>query len=188
MRRDGRRSRYGLYWTLAIALVGGCLGWALFLRGSKDPIEIISRDGDVRITESVLTTGFNHLYYFGEGLDRLWDPIGNRLSDSDVNRMRYVTSGNTAVLWLRFIHPDYAIAPPLPTGSLALAPFRAEWIDTNGGRTDLMQIDAQVQNYLGGYIVLGWELPRHLSDLRHGTLKLEATNGTGSAVLRLTAR
>ncbi len=164
--------------TTSIVLLAG-------FRSARTPLVIVSSDPNVNVSSVVCTFGTNHVYYWGGAVDRLMDPLVTRLSDRNANRMWCRTREGTTVVWVRFVHPDYGIAPPQRPRIAPPGPFRAQLIGTNGAVTPLETVDALMQSYRHRFLVMGWEIAGQLEAHRGSQIRIEATNGIGSVTFRV---
>lgn len=181
------RSRYLLLLIPVLAIVASLL--FLFLRSS--PLVTISSNAQFGIT-ATCTFGTNHVYYYGDPVDRVLDPIIRRGSNTNAYRLRVQTTEVTTVVWVRLENPSFANPPPLvasATGLVrmptpdALRQFQARLIEVGGD--SLLDLKSSLQHYKGSYCVGGWLLPRSLQAHRDSVLRIESTNGAEIVTLRI---
>jgi hypothetical protein len=149
---------------------------------------------DKKFDISVMCTfGTNHVYYYGDAVDRLFDPAIRRWSNTNAYRLRCQTDEPTTVVWVRLEHPDFAKPPPpvaTPTGPVrwptvgAHRQFRARLMDAGAAET-ILDLKGSLQHYKGGYYVGGWLLSGSLKDHRGNVLHIESTNGTEVVTFRI---
>jgi hypothetical protein len=173
-------------WIVGAMVVLACIFLLLAFIRTRMPLVAISSDPNIHVSSVVCTVGTNHVYYHGDGMDRLMDPLISRLSDPNAYRLRCATTGSNTIVWVRFDHPDYGVipaqGPPVPP---PVAPFRAQLIDTTGSVVPLSSVDVRLQHYRRRFLVMGWEIAGQLKDHRGSTLLIEAKNGTGAVSFKV---
>jgi hypothetical protein len=180
------RARYVLLLIPVAVLL--CL---LFSRSPSSPLVIVSSNANFGISAKC-TFGTNHVYYYGDSVDRILDPAIRRWSDTNAYRIRLYSDQPSTVIWVRLDHPDYAKPPPLvvtaigpvrmPSGGQPQ--WRARLINGVGSET-VLERKGSLQHYKGGYYVGGWLLPGSLEDHRGSVLHIESTNGMEVVTFRL---
>jgi hypothetical protein len=111
------------------------------------------------------------------------DPLKTRLDDTNAYRLRCSTESQATVVWVRFVHPDYGIIPPLLTGPPER--FRAELTDSNGTTIPLQSVRVRMQSYQRGFYVAGWSVPGALETYRGNLIRISSTNGNEAVTLRV---
>jgi hypothetical protein len=173
---------------IAGSIVAFVCVWLAFFSGSRKPRPaIVSYNSNISISSIICTLGTNHVYYYGDAFDQILDPVITRLSDSNAYRLRCETTASNTVIWLRFVHPDYGITPPIAPGTWRdlPSPFRAELINTNGTKIPLNALGPRLQHFRRKFLVLAWEFPGFLEAHSGSTIQIQATNGTGTTTLRI---
>jgi hypothetical protein len=188
---------YRRYWKvccLVLAAATVIVVIVFFRRPVSSSLSVVSANPQFRVL-SCCTVGTNHVYYYGDYMDRVLEPFirGLRLKPQSV-RMRYDTTTQTTMIWVRFQHPDYGKVPPnrtmaTPTGPVRtfVGPppqFRARWIDQHGLTTNLDQKES-FQSFHGKYCIGGWLLSGTLEDHHGSELHIASTNGTEVVTLRV---
>ena len=183
------RARYILVLvTIAVATL-----FVLLPRPGSSPLVVMSFDKKFGVS-TLCTFGTNHVYYYGDSLDRVFDPAFRRwkLVETNAYRLRYQSDHPATVVWVRFDHPDYAKQPPLvatPAGPVRLPAggqphFRARLINKAGAETVLDQVGS-MQHYKRGFYVEGWLLRGSLEDHRDDLLLIDSTNNMEVVTFRV---
>ena len=168
--------------------------WFLFGHQRSDPFVIVSSDPKFEISARC-TFGTNHIYYYGDLVDRMFDPAIKLLS-RDGNqypyRLRHETTNPGTMVWVRCDHPDDGRWPttvmatpmgPVRTPVGRPSRFLGHWTDESGIKTLLEQKNF-LHHYKGGYFVGSWLLPGSLESHRGSVLRIESTNGAEIVTLR----
>lgn len=172
-------------WIAGAMLPLVCMFLFMAFRPTRMPLVVMSSDPNIHVSSVVCTVGTNHTYYYGDGMDRLMDPVIRRLEDTNANRLRCSTSENSTIVWLRFDHPDYGVVPLRGRPVGRLEPFRAQLIDTNGAVVPLQPVEVRMQHFQRRFVVMGWEVAGQLEGHRGSTIRIEATNRTGEVTLKV---
>jgi len=146
---------------------------------------VVSSDPNIKVCSIVCTFGTNHVYYYGDSVDRLMDPLTTRFRDKDASRLRCSTPENSTVVWVRFVHPSYGV--PRFRGSTVVpsTTFRAQMVDTNGAVILLQALDTLRQDFHSQSLIMGWEVAGKLEAHQGSTIRIEGTNGIGPIILRV---
>jgi hypothetical protein len=181
------RARYVL---LVIALAALLLGAPFLLRESSPLVAISSNKAFV--VSSLCTFGTNHLYYYGDPIQRVFDPAITRLSDTNANRLFFKTTNATTAIWVRLKNPAFAQRPPLvmtPAGPTprpsptAHHKYTAHLIE-RGADTPL-ELKTSLIHYKGSYYVGGWLLSGSLADHPGALLRVEEATGPEIVTFRI---
>ena len=174
-----------------LAVVAVALLVLFVLRQSALPV--LASDPNFGVTTTI-TVGTNHVYYYGDTIQSIFDPVITRLSDTNAYRLRKETSQPSTMIWIRLKHPDFRLGPsvliPGPSGpvrkNLDRAPaFRAILKDPTGKETVLERSPA-LHHFKQKVVVGGYLLPGPLDPWRGGTLLLESpTNREPIASFRI---
>lgn len=158
----------------------------------RSALPVLAFDPNFRITTTI-TLGTNHVYYYGDAVQRVFDPIITRLNNTNAYRLRQETPQPSTVIWIRLKHPDFRQGPsvlvPTPTGpvrkNLGGPPtFRAVLKDPAGKET-ILEWTAALHHFKQRIVVGGYLLPDSLDALRGHTLLLESTNREAIATFRI---
>jgi hypothetical protein len=183
------KTRYAVRTGLALVIVLFAAGVTVFLlvRPVSMPLTIVSSGPDVRVVSIICTFGTNHVYYYGDGMDQIMDPITTRLGDTNAYRLRCATDQPSTVVWVRFTHLDYGVIPPRTSPAMPpiIPPrFRASLTEGSGATTNL-ELESTLQHFRRQFYVAAWALPGPLDAHQGGTIRIEFTKGTEAVTLRI---
>jgi hypothetical protein len=182
------RTRFPLRTALIfiIALVAVGIVGRIVLR-KPSPLTLTSSATNVHVASIVCTFGTNHVYYYGNPLSKLMDPLETRLSTTNANRVRCTTDQDGTVVWVRFAGSEYGIIPPrTPAGAPMVGPdrFRASLTETNGKAIFLTRKNT-MQHFRQKFYVQSWELPGSLTDHPGGIFQVDFVDGKTAATFQI---
>ena len=177
----------------SVLVVVAFIAGGLWYDSQGGPFIVVSAKPKLSVTY-LRTEGTNHRYYYGGFLNRIIDPIERRLVPG-ANRLGFITTNKTGVLWVRLAHSDFGNIPPMrfvtagtkafPIPAGPTVEFRAEWVDSSGAKTELARIPTCAQNFRGRFWLGGWFLPDNIESHRGTCIHIESTNGTELATFRV---
>jgi hypothetical protein len=179
------RIRRRQLWIAGAILLVSCFALLLASRPPRPALLLVSSEPNIKVSSIICTFGTNHVYYYGGKVDRLIDSLIPKRRDKNAAWLRWHSTENSTVLWVRFVHSSYGV--PRFQGAAVVPPplFRAQMVDTNGVVTRLQAIETFHQEFPSKSLIMGWEFAGQLKDHHRSTIRLEGTNGIGSVTLQV---
>ena len=176
---------------LFLAISAGIAVVVLFSLRRSEALPVLVSNPKFAI-ETTITFGTNHVYYYGDAVQRVFDPVITRVSDTNAYRLRHQTTQASTLIWIRLKHSDFSATPALiatPSGPVRkpvgrIPEFRAVLKDPTGGETVLERSEV-VQQFKQAVIIGGYLLPKPLHTYRGGTLRLESGDREEIATFRI---
>jgi hypothetical protein len=168
--------------VLGVLLIAGAVILAAVFLATppSSPLQVMSCDSRFGITVRC-TFGTNHVYYYGDLVDRITDPVIRRWSRTPAPyRLQTRSDQPATIVWVRLDSREFAKAQPGRPPRL-----NASLKDRTGVQTDLEQQPQSLIHYRRGFAVVGWLLPGPIESHQEGLLRVESTNGTEVVTFRV---